>query len=224
MLLRLAAFATALAILVSTAIVQGEWSGRWTIGAAIERAVTKLDAIPIQVGSWSGQAFELDEQSLAIGEIAGYVARRYRHEDGREVSVMLVCGRPGPISVHTPEWCYGGAGFEAKQTPSNRALEPDSEPAGKADFATNLFMKEDAAIPEGLRIYWAWNTGMGWKAPENPRLMFAAKPFLYKLYIVTGADGTVERAGEDVCEKFLLDFLPVVDEVLYRGEIRTASS
>lgn len=31
--------------------------------------------------------------------------------NGRAAAAMLMCGRPGPIAVHTPDVCYPGAGY-----------------------------------------------------------------------------------------------------------------
>lgn len=217
-MIRYLAFPTALVVVVAIAIVQGRWSGRWSVGAEIERAAARLDDVPLRFGDWSGRDFELDEQQLAVGEIVGYAARRYRHEDGREVTLLLVCGRPGPISVHTPDWCYGGAGYETEHLPSDREIASGPDRGDTARFAANLFLKEKAAVPMALRIYWAWNAGGGWKAPENPRLAFAARPFLHKLYVVCNVDPAVEHAGEEECEQFLREFLPVVDVVLTQGK------
>ena len=45
----------------------------------------------------------------AAAELEGWLARRYLHRrTGVVVHVLLLCGRPGPLSVHTPEVCYYG--------------------------------------------------------------------------------------------------------------------
>src|SRR6185312_15218812 len=106
---------------------------------------------------------------------------------GLAINVLLVCGSPGPVSVHTPDICYQGAGYTLSSGPDPFALKG----AGAEDIGlhTATFHKERAAVPSELRIFWAWNAAGHWQAPSNPRWTFARSPALYKLYVVreTGA-------------------------------------
>ena len=115
--------------------------------------------------------------------------------------MLLVCGKGGPISVHTPDVCYAGAGY--RQTAPQARLT-----AGESALWAAPFEKPDVLTPQRLTVVWAWShDGKEWVAPDNPRSVCAWQPALYKLYVVhtlppaaTGADAVVQD--------FVTDFLP----------------
>jgi hypothetical protein len=148
------------------------------------------------IGDWRGRSLELNREQLAMAEIAGYVARCYEDPlSGTTVTVILVCGRPGPIAVHTPDICYAGAGYEPLEPPVRRRLLVG--PSGTAAaFRHAVFAKSDTAVPTYLRILWSWTADGNWAAPENPRLVFAPHRVLYKLYVIRTMDAP-ERPIED---------------------------
>src|SRR5262249_47338187 len=147
--------------------------------------------------------------------IAGYVYRRYRHaRTGDEFTVLLLCGRSGPMSVHTPDVCYRGAGF----TQAAPAVPTEVTPLGSEDAAklwTAEFGKERSQVGRRLHIYWAWGLPGGqWQAAENPRVTFAAKPALYKLYVVRTLT-SANRKGEDAqAQDFLSTLVGQLDQAL----------
>ena len=135
--------------------------------------------------------------------------------DGRALNVLLVCGRPGPISVHTPDICYapesGYAFLPGEPGPGPLAY---GSPSRSAETWRGDFIKQNSVTPSGLRIFWSWSIGDGWKAPTNPRLAFARSRFLYKLYVIRETSGTAGPAEDDPGGNFLKDFLPELDRAL----------
>lgn len=209
-----ASYLMALTVVVLAGLVHGNWTGRWSQSQALDAAVSRLDGIPAVVGDWEGRSLTLDRRQVEIGEIAGNVLRTYKNRrDGREVTVLVVCGRPGPISVHTPDICFGGAGYEATSSPVDEhlAYEPSTQ---AATFRTARFHKESAGSSSTLRAYWSWNAQGTWEAPENPRLAFASRPFLYKCYVVYQLPSAPEGNEGSVHQDFLRAFLPRLDQVL----------
>src|SRR5438128_10254718 len=88
-------------------IVHGVWSDRWTTAQAPQEAAAKLAGVPKTIGDWDGQEDPVDARELRISEASGILKRRYlNRRTGSVVSLMLVCGRPGPVCVHTPDACY----------------------------------------------------------------------------------------------------------------------
>jgi hypothetical protein len=156
-----------------------------------------------------------DRRQQEVGEIAGYLPRRYENRrDGSAVSLLLVCGRPGPISNHIPEICYAGAGW-AQLGERVQADVPDLAGQSDAKFWLVKFHKENP-IPSFLRIFYAWNAHGAWQAPsENPRLRYASEPALYKLYVVRESPTSDIDAADDPSLAFLRDFLPVADPILF---------
>jgi hypothetical protein len=191
--------------------LEGRWTHRWQPSRQLERAAGRLDKLPLHVGNWEGEEHQLDPRQVAKGEISGYKMRHYtQRTTGKAVSMLLVCGRPGPMSLHTPEVCYPGAGFRQQDEPRREKI------AGTAEFWVARFHKPDAPDPEALRIYWGWTTGGTWKAPDHPRLAFASAPGLYKLYVIEPLHPLQEKQ-EYLAPEFLKDLLPELERHLFSG-------
>lgn len=189
-------------------LVHGLWSQRWQPSEGLADAVTRTERVPLTVGDWDGSEEEMDPDLLRQARLESCWMRRYTNrQTGAAVTALLMCGRPGPVSVHTPNSCYRGAGFEPLAAQTRFTV------AG-ADFWTAKFRKADAALPVTLRILWAWNDGGGWLAPDHPRLEFARRGALYKLYVLREMSSPAERLEEDPCAEFLRCLLPVLDKAL----------
>jgi hypothetical protein len=195
-----AASLVAFALLVGSGLAHGRLTDRWGTSGALARAIARLDRIPRSVGDWEGRDVAMDRRQIERAQIRGYLARKYRNvRDGREVTVLLVCGRPGPISVHTPDVCYAGAGYEPGSPPVPGAVATGDHRAG---FLKARFRKVDALVPEILDIFWAWNARGVWEAPANPRIGFAPYQALFKVYVIAGRDGAAAAApGEPTVDQ-----------------------
>jgi hypothetical protein len=204
------------ALLALAGLVQGLWTGRWHTSHALEGALARLDAVPLTVGDWQGRALETDEEQRVQAGAAGCLHRRYEdRRTGEVVSILLVCGRPGPVSVHPPDVCFRGAGYEPAAAPA-RAEVPADAPAPPATFWAAEFVKRDTGLPRRLRVYWAWGADGTWDAPANPRLAFARFPVLYKLYVYREAPpGAEGRPGDDPCLAFMRQLLPALQQTLF---------
>jgi hypothetical protein len=204
------AYLTALTVVLATGLVHGLWTQRWSNGGDLGAARARLEHVPLTLGDWHGTALELDAATLARAEVAGYFWRRYLHQgDGRTVTALVLCGRFGPLSVHTPEVCYGAIGFQPMEPPQRVAvpLGPSDKPA---EVWTARFEKQ-GPVPEYLRVFWGWSAGDGWQAPDNPRFTFRAAPVLYKLYVVREMARPDEPLDGDGGVALLRRLVPVLD-------------
>jgi hypothetical protein len=202
-----------LIVVTASGTVHGLWSGRWNVLEGPERAAARLVQLPLTVGDWDGRAGELDGRQMTLAELSGarmceYVNRR----TGSVVSTLLVCGRPGPVSVHTPEICFGGIGYELTAT-RVRWTEPSLSPG--AEFWVCDFHKPRAISPDRLRVFYAWSVNGDWSAPESPRLAFFREPALYKLYITRKMLKADEPLEDDAAIDFLKVFLPQVHKSVF---------
>jgi hypothetical protein len=198
-------------VVVSSGVVHGLWVHRWTASAALERATARMADLPMTLGDWDGQPSELDARQLAVADVSGHLLRRYvNRRTGAVVTVLLLCGRPGPVSVHTPEVCYGGAGYELA---GPRAKHP--APAEGGEFWACRFQKFRSGVPEYLRILYAWNATGKWEASESPRTSFARHPALYKLYVVREMPKENEPLEGDPSVEFLRVLLPALQKALF---------
>src|SRR5436190_6801394 len=175
-------FTTGLAILVASGIVHRSGPNNWSDAGELKAAADKLDGIAMSLGDWEGTPSVMDERTQAQAGIKKYVQCVYKNRrTNHAITVLLVCGRPGPIAVHTPEICYAASGYRPVAETVHQELDyGSSEPA---QFWTAKFRK-DGAASDSLRIYWSWCAQDRWEAPENPRLAFAAHKALYKLYVI----------------------------------------
>jgi hypothetical protein len=201
-----------LAVVVLTGLVHGFWTGRWHPSQELETAVARLDGVPLRIGPWQGHPQEVDAASFAQTGAAGYWMRRYVNEKtGRAVSVILMCGRAGRMTVHTPDVCYRGAGFEVVAGP-----EPFRVPGPGGDTEwRRLRVRQPGAVPVDLSVWWAWSADGTWTAPEYPRLVFRGVPALFKLYLLREAAPTDRGAADEPCLELARLLLPELRRSLF---------
>jgi Protein of unknown function (DUF3485) len=200
------------ALVVGAGAAHGLRTDRWSRSEDLRQAVAHLDRVPKQVGDWRGEDIEQNEddaESMARAGILGHVQRRYvNRTTGQQLSVLLVCGRGGPISAHTPDVCYTGIGYKEVRAKQRVGLT-----AGPDKFWAAHFAKPNAVVPKRLEIYWAWSRpGAEWAAPDNERAAFARHPAVFKLYVVREA-ALATRPDDDGVRDFTARLLP---------ELRTA--
>lgn len=205
--------AIAVVILLGSGTVHGIWSFRWSAARELQAATTKVASIPLQFGDWTGNENKLDERQATVGRIHASMSRIYTNaKTGQVISALLVSGRPGPISVHTPEVCYAGSGFEVASESIKASV--DAGLGKPSEFWTLKVNKPDPSRPEHLMIYYGWFADGRWQAPAvDARLGFAGIPVLYKLYVVRQQSRT-ESADFDATVDFLKSFLPELQKSL----------
>lgn len=204
----------ALLLVVGTGVSESLWTNRWSASKELQAAVARLEDFPSTVGDWEGHSDQLDARQLELGEIEGYASYRYvNRRNGNAVSVLAVCGRPGPISVHTPDICYRGAGYEPIGAPVKLPLEG----AGTAgtEFWMSNFSKPSPGASSHLRVFWAWSAAGAWQAPDNPRLRFARYSALYKLYVIRQVAAPDEPVKGDPSVEFMQLLLPRLQQTLF---------
>jgi hypothetical protein len=166
----------------------------------------------MRIGTWSGTEESLEPGIMEQAQIEGYLLRRYTDEQsGTVVSLLIVCGRPGPVSVHTPDVCYGGAGFALES--GMKALDIE-DVGGPARFRVGDFIKEASTRVDRLRVFWAWTVGSGFEEPTRPRIAYALQPYLYKMYVVRNLAGGNPAPEDDPSVGFLKAALPVLQATL----------
>src|SRR5262245_19527308 len=197
-------------------LVYGVETDRWKTSRELEAALNRLETFPVEFGDWKGTEIPFDREELTRAGIRGAQFRTYKNtRTGAIVSLLLVCGRGGPISVHTPDICYGGAGYQAVGVEERRTV-PVGPDGGAAAFKVLEFSKPDAVVPTRLEIYWAWSVDGSFDAPSEARFAYARSPALYKMYVVREFAGTSRAAKENACEQFLRLALPEIQAALAR--------
>jgi hypothetical protein len=209
-MLRLVPPLIAAALLVGTGIVHGYWTDRWTPAVEPRLAADRLATIPMTIGDWEGKI--PDKPGETVPGVVGSVQCVYTNRvTGQVVTLALVCGRPGPVAIHTPESCYAASGYDLGPR-SAVNVEPG------IDFWTADAIRVKATEETRLRIFWAWKGGQGWAAPDDARTTFARYPVLHKLYVLRELNSLSEPIKDDPGLAFLRAALPVLDARLFAPE------
>jgi hypothetical protein len=200
--------AVALSLTLGSGLVQGYWTGRWDAADQAEASAALLRQMPLQLGDWKGQ--ELPADPAEVGKASAYLYRRYVNQrNGTAVTLILASGRPGPISIHTPDVCYAASGYEMRRSQLFAPL-----PDATAQFKAAHFVKTRSAGQTHLRVCWSWNAGGPWAVPDNPRLAYAGYPVLYKLHMVremaSANEPLEEDPGMDLLRGLLAEFQKIV--------------
>jgi hypothetical protein len=198
---------TASVVLIVAGLVHGFWTDRWVPPKAANEAAERLADVPLVIGDWVGQDVKVESPQ---NEVAGCIQRCYT--SGKQTVVMfLVCGRPGPVSIHTPEACYGAGGFDVGLRKRTKVSD--------GELWTADAIRTRATEETRLRLYWAWNAGEGWTAPEDARPTFAHRQVLHKLYVQRDLSSLGESTADDPCETFLKVLLPALDRTLFARDL-----
>lgn len=202
--------ALAVVLVIVHGLVHGWWTDRWSTSTELQARVARLEFVPETLGEWESKPHQLDAKRLEIGEIKGYLLRRYVHRQRKTaVWLLIVCGHPRSITVHTPDVCYRGAGYELVGPEQKRTIDAKDV---TGEFWFGSFRRAEEATAN-LHIWWSWNEGNGWRAPAYPRFTFGGVKALYKLYVIR--EGVGAKGPE---EEFLQTLLPPLERALFHDE------
>jgi hypothetical protein len=212
-MLRPVLIVAAVAALAVAGVVEGVRSNRWGESADAREAAGRLDRVPAAFGPWTSTEFPMSDRVLRVAEAVGHVSRTYRNgTTGQEVSVLLLCGPPGPIGSHTPDVCYAGNGYKMQRA---EVRHPLALSGGAAASYWSARFGKDGEAP--LEVCWAWGVDGDWEAADSARTAYALQPALYKLYatrVVRPDPPGGPASTADPIAEFLTAFLPEVKKAL----------
>ena len=198
--------AIGLAVTIATGVVCGHFSQRWGPVPDLLAAGDQLKAMPKQIGSW--QLVEdnaMDESIVRMLACSGYVNRKYvDRKSGEDVTVSIVVGPSGPISVHTPEICYSSRDFTPERDPQRVELT-DAENRQHTLWSSKF--RSNGAVGGNLLVYYAWLPDDIWTAADSPRFAFAGRPMLFKLQVAASIPPGEPNESRDPVRRFLQDLL-----------------
>ncbi len=205
----------AVVVLLFSGMVHGLWTDRWAEPHDLLEAAARLEQLPQKLGDWEGETLVSRERPTP--GIVGTMSRRYVHRrSGKTVTMFIGVGRPGPVSIHTPDVCYTASGY--KEVRREDYTLPAKSAAAGSSFNTALFRHEKAGDRTQLRIFWAWNSGERWEIANDPRLAFARRPILYKLYVLRETGIGTQPVQGDPCLELMEHLLPALQQhVLHKS-------
>lgn len=208
------------AILAVGTYVEGKLSDRWfgASSAKLERFTELVPQVPMEVGDWKAtNDTELSKEEFAKTNCTAYISRTYRNPEGQSVNVYLVSGTGRHTTIHTPDWCYVGAGYDKIDDPQQYRIRTgevvqDSDP----EFLTTRFRKEDTRGVDEIRIFWTFSDNGQWAGPRDPKNEFGGRPAMYKIYFITN----VAEVGMDIesnpTTSFVKEFIPAINDILFQ--------
>lgn len=175
----LVALSLGMGLTVVSGLAFGWLDARWASPPDMVAIGSKLEQLPERVGDWTlVETQQLDDNARQLLRCYGDAVRVYANvNSGSRVTVAVLLGPRGPISVHTPEICYSGQGV-AQHGERTRA-EVSSGGVKHALWQTSFLSKVDQQ-PE-FEVFYAWSDGGPWLAAEQPRYWLTDR--LYKIQL-----------------------------------------
>lgn len=192
---------------MASGLFVGRAAGRWGAGTSTTTAQELLTRnLPEKAGNWhKADEQVLEPDVLKMLQCEAYIARVYEHiQTGDRVTVAVLLGPAGPISVHTPEICYSSRDFTVSKTRTKTAIEDSS---GKSHEFWEVLLKSHTSEMSSQRVLYAWSTGGPWDATASPRFAYAGAPYLYKIQLAAGSRRTTVTGDFDPSKDFLRTFL-----------------
>jgi hypothetical protein len=199
----------ALVLIAAAGYAHGLWTDRWRPSAALRHAIAKVRDFPQTFGDYQGKDLDPDGRTMQRAGASAFLLRDYslRHGDSHaKMHVLLMCGPSGPMRAHTPEVCYGSAGYEMVGKAQRVPIELPNKKTHHVWLAD--FRKPHGPTDEALRLCWAWATpeDRTWHAPDDPRLAFKTQRALYKVYIIPQVPPAEQGGDVDPLYPFLQQF------------------
>lgn len=221
----------AAALIIATGVVHGFWTNEFDFilgkpSASEQRQVfaDRLNKnVPDTIGQWvSRELPKMDARVQEIANVDASLEREYNNvSTGVKSSVFIVSGHFRDVAVHTPDQCYVAAGYDMMSEPIKYKIPT---PAGELEAYTTVFKKEDSQVgTHYLRVFWTWSFDGKWVAPDSPRIEFVGQPALYKMYIISQLAQPGRSIAEDPSIPFVGQFLPVLNDALFPGEVTTGA-
>lgn len=204
---------------IASGLAHGLLTDRWGTPPELTETAQCLESLQPDVEGWSSSpGDDLNDRTRHAAGAEGYFSRSYT--DGTtSVRVSVVFGRPGPISLHAPTVCFTNSGMQqlADEVPEEVPLADTS----LAAFWGTIFRPPPRQEGSDILTYWSWSPdARSWSNPEDARMHFAGRPYLYKVYFTTpsGTDlGGSEAPAKTALHKFIADFLPKFAEGMNRA-------
>ena len=209
--------------------LEGNYSERWgrIRTERLKQFAARLDELPMQYGDWQGVRQEPDERAeeeFKASNCEKCWSVTFTNQDGQTVNCYVVCGLARHVTIHTPDWCYVGAGYQLMDDPQRyqakqvtEATDVNNQPT-VPEFLTAVFRKEDPLRSHHLRIFWTFAHDGNWVGPTQAKTDFAGMPALYKIYLITDLDGLSGDVESNPALNFSQQFFPTANKVLFRTE------
>ena len=186
--------------------------------AAAVETQARLDTFPRTLGPWAGTDSPVPEKQLQIAQAQAHLSRVYTRENpATSVSTLLLYGEPGQLGAHTPQVCFAGAGYKQVERETRITVAPGAE------FWTAKF-ETSSLPPSTMQVVWGWGADGEWKASDNPRLDFAGRSAIFKLYVSRAVPAAARPGAADPLPEFTAAFARELQETFTRPAASPAAA
>ncbi len=179
----------------------------------------RIPELPIKFGDWRGVKQEIADKEFKATNCTAYLSAQLEdRKTGDMVSLYVVSGTGRHITIHSPDWCYQGAGYKMENKPEKYTIDCGPSMPSPPEFLTAVFRKEDVANPansQALRIFWTYSLDGNWVGPAWAKTYYSGRPALYKIYIICNVTGRDPSASASIANRFAKEMLPLYNKVLF---------
>lgn len=214
-------------LLIGTAVagyLHGNMTNSWKENPRSQAAGQRLESLPkTDFGNWRLlQENEFPPGVLTILEQPAYFSRTYQHvQTGDTVTVAVIAGHPGPVSVHTPEICYSSRDYSIA---GDRKRQEITAADGRQHELWKLSLSANQPGATPLEVMYGWTTGTAWEATEQPRYSFGGLSHLYKLQVAAAVPERRTKDEFDPVQDFMVGFLGQLQPRLVESSSPAAAS
>ena len=199
-------------LVLGMGIYHGLATDRWSVATEDDNPGKCFEDLPATIGDWASEALPRGEGDDLKNSV---VNRRFNNRvNGRWILTSITSGRAGRVSIHDPEHCYLGSGYKVVDAIRQQSIDLPSGQSAK--FWTGHFEKKKPSGIESIRIYWGWTVDGQWQAPDYPRLLFAGKSRLHKLYMIHPVSAEDEQEDTNPYRDFMVQYLTELNRHLER--------
>ena len=196
-------------------VIQGRMSRRWGRSQEFQVLADRLQELPTEIGPWHMRASPpLAPAAEAVLECAGYVSRQYENrKTGEIVTVAVLLGPAGPISVHTPDVCYSSQEFTVIGSPEADPVRRRRRLARRTvEHVSPVDESDGRQLARLLRlVHRRPVVGAGGRPFRVCRPAASLQDSSGRTIAVAG-----RRKASDQCRIFLKEFLPAVRPYLVK--------
>lgn len=179
----------------------------------LDNFTKRLEHVPLEFGDWVGEIKAYNEDQFIRSKCNGCFSSMYENKrTGDAVTVYLVSGTARNTTIHTPDWCYRGAGYEMQAKPNSYKIASEDM---SSEFVTTTFNRETAFEQQHLRIFWTFTENGTWEGPVRAKIHFAGKSALFKMYLISPILKRDDSVESSPAKKFAEDFMPILTRVLF---------
>ena len=178
-----------------------------------------VQELPLEFGDWVGTETKIPDKQFKLTNCTAYQSASFENRTtGDVVSTYIVSGTGRHITIHSPDWCYQGAGYDMQGKPVQFTMDVPGVEANP-EFLTAVFRKEDIANPmatQELRIFWTYSNDGKWIGPDMAKMYYSGVPALYKIYLICNVTGRDSDAEASTANQFAQEVLPEINRILFR--------